>query len=373
MFDKFQIVKIQGKSYTADELKLFCKEKIADPIVHDWEKEIYLFLLELFSSSQSIIVSTSGSTGFPKDIGLQKTHLIASAMATLSFFNLKKDDSIWLCMPIKYIAGKMMIVRSIVGSLDLYYSKPNSSPFLEKDTNVDFAAMVTNQVFEMLDSKDGTKQLSKINNLLIGGSELSNDLEERILNTSSVNAWHSYGMTETITHIALRKLSLDEERRVFSLLPGISIRINKNAQLVIDAPNIGVFDLVTNDIAIINDDGSFVIIGRSDNVVISGGVKLFPEIIERKIKDYVTNDFFIGGVPDEKLGEKLTLFIEGSSVDNRLPELFNEGLNGELEKFEIPREMICLQTFLRTKSGKIRRKEIIAKFIDHNNLSDLGN
>lgn len=370
MFDKFQIVQIQGKSYTVDELRLLCKERIDDSVVLYWEKEIYLFILDLFSSSQNIVVSTSGSTGYPKEIKLQKKYLIASAKATLTFFNLKKNDSIWLCMPVKYIAGKMMIVRSIVGGLDLYYTKPSSLPLLGKEINVDFTAMVANQVFEILENKDGAEQLSKINKLLIGGSYLPNDVEERILNTPSVNAWHSYGMTETITHIALRKLSPENESRVFSVLPEISISVNQDEHLVIDAPSIGVFDLVTNDLARVNIDGTFVIIGRADNVIISGGVKLLPEIIERKISDFITSNFFIGGVPDKKLGERLTLFIEGYSANKRFPKHFKEVFNKKLKKFEVPKEIIYLPTFSRTDLGKIKRKENISKFLGNNNLSD---
>ncbi|HJN05744.1 MAG TPA: AMP-binding protein, partial [Bacteroidales bacterium] len=302
MFDSYPIVQIQGIYYKVDELKLLCKEKISNSQVQNWEKEIYLFLLELFSSSLTINVSTSGSSGFPKKIVLQKEHLIASAKATIKFFDLKKDDTIWLCLPVAYIAGKMMIVRSIVGGLNLLYCKPSSIPLYDKNTNVDFVAMVPNQIFEMLETEVGLRQLSKIKKLLIGGSELSNELEESLLERSSVNAWHSYGMTETITHIALCKLSSANKKGVFKLLPEISVRLNKNEQLIINAPSVGVFNLVTNDIAKINEDGSFLIIGRSDNVIISGGVSLFPEIIEQKIEKHIPSNFFIGGLPDEKLG-----------------------------------------------------------------------
>lgn len=373
MFDRFQIVKIQGKCYTVDKLKLFCKEKIGNPQVQNWEKEIYLFLLELFSSSLSIVVSTSGSTGHPKKIDLQKKHMIASAKATISFFDLKKDDRIWLCLPVKYIAGKMMIVRAIVGGLNLLYSKPSSMPLYEKETNVDFAAMVPNQVYEMLNSTKGLRQLSKINKLLIGGSELSNELEERLLNISSVNAWHSYGMTETMTHIAMRKLSRSCKKGIFCLLPGISISINKNDQLIIDAPSIGIINLVTNDIANIFEDESFLIIGRVDTVIISGGVKLFPEIIEKKIKQHISGNFFVGGVPDEKLGEKLNLFVENSSGDNQSNKLLKKALAVGLKEFELPREIIYLPTFLRTETGKIKRRKIITKYLARNKLSDPGN
>lgn len=359
MFDKFKIIQIFGERFHVSDLKILCKEKINNPQVPDWEKEIYHFVQELFSSSKNIIVTTSGSTGNPKTIKIEKKHLIASAKATLAFFNLKKNDNIWLCLPVKYIAGKMMIVRSIVGGLNLIYSKPTSNPVLDIDTNVDFVSMVPNQVFGLLANKDGISRLSKIRTLLIGGSGISGELEDRLLSVSDINAWHSYGMTETITHIALRKLSTDNNIGNFALLPGIRVRANQNDQLIIDAPEIGVVDLVTNDIVNVNADGTFTILGRADTVVISGGIKLFPEIIEIKIEKHMTDSFFVAGIPDEKLGEKLTLFVESSDNEYSVFDSLKKILVRELKEYEIPKEVICVPRFLRTETGKIKRKESI--------------
>ena len=363
MFDKFKIIQIFGERYNVRDLLVHCKEIINDPEVADWEKDIYHFLQELFSSSKTIIVETSGSTGNPKTISIEKEHLIASAIATLTFLDLAQNDNIWLCLPVKYIAGRMMIVRSIVGGLNLLYSKPASNPVIEMDANVDFVSMVPNQVFELLTSKDGVRQLSKIKTLLIGGSGISQELEDRLLSVSDINAWHSYGMTETITHIALRKLSPDNNTGKFTLLPGIGVSANPNDQLIIDAPEIGVFDLVTNDIVSINADGTFIILGRADTVVISGGIKLFPEIIESKIAKHMTDNFFVGAIADEKLGEKLTLFIESSANEHKVYDSLKQIFVQELKEYEIPKKVICLPRFLRTETGKIKRKESIGQIL----------
>jgi O-succinylbenzoic acid--CoA ligase len=357
-------IQIQDKIFTVDELKHFCVQKINNTKTPIWEKDIFLFIEEWFSTSDTITVNTSGSTGTPKKIQLQKTHMSASAKATLSFFDLKKGDQMWLCLPVKYIAGKMMIVRSFVGNLNLIYSEPTSTPTHKVEQKISFSAMVPNQVFNLLNSQKGINQLQNINKLLIGGSSISSELENKLLNTLSISCWHSYGMTETITHIALRNLSSDTENRIFLPLNGINLKTNFNSQLIIDAPAIGVKNLVTNDVVKLNKDKSFIIIGRVDNVIISGGIKLHPETIESKINKLITNNFFIGGIPDSILGEKLILFIEGNSDNNQLNDLLNNKFEGNLLKYEIPKTIIYLKEFLRTKNGKLKRKSMTNNYIE---------
>jgi len=357
MFKNIPYIQIQGKLFTQEKLEVLCDQIINDSNVQLWEREIYSFIMDFFSSSDTIEVTTSGSTGPPKKISIKKEHMIASAKATVSFFNLEKDDTAWLCLPVKYIAGKMMIVRAIVGGLNLLYSEPNSIPVITEEIKIDFVAMVPNQVFGLLEGAIGKRQLSNIGSLLIGGSGITNKLESDLLLNPSINAWHSYGMTETITHIALREIGANSNN--FKPLAGVEVSTNSEGQLIIDAPKIGVDNLVTNDIADILEDGSFIIVGRIDNVVVSGGIKLFLENIESKISHHISQNYFVGGVPDEKLGEKLILFIEGSSMDNNL---INK-LRTDLQKFEIPKEIVHLPDFLRTDTGKIRRKEIIANYL----------
>jgi len=354
-------IQIQGVFFTVEELKYFCNQKIKNTKTQTWEKEIYLFIEEWFSTSDTITTTTSGSTGTPKKIQLQKTHMITSAKATLSFFNLKNGDNIWLCLPVKYIAGKMMIVRSIVGELNLIYSEPTTTPSIEPNQKISFNAMVPNQVFKLLKTPEGINQLQNINDLLIGGSDISIELEKQILKTPSLSCWHSYGMTETITHIALRKLCVNTEIKSFFPLSGVRTKTNSNSQLIIDAPAIGVKNLITNDVVKLLKDNSFLIIGRLDNVIISGGIKLHPEIIESKIRKFITNDFFIGGIPDSCLGEKLTMFIEVNK-DEKV-DLFQNKFYDSLLKFEIPREIIYLKNFIRTKNGKIIRKAMVYNHI----------
>ncbi len=363
MIDTFQNIKIHNVHYNVNELMVLCKEKIINSQVQNWEKEIYLFLQDWYSPSNTIVVFTSGSTGSPKKIMLQKKYMIVSAKATLLFFDLKKDDTALLCLPVKYIAGKMMIVRSIVGGLNLLYSKPDSLPYIVMDQKVNFAAMVPNQVFGLLNSKAGIQQLLNIDNLLIGGASISDKLKKMLLANPAITAWQSYGMTETITHIALRRIRHNNNANRYYPLKGIVVHTNNNNQLIINAQKLGVTNLVTNDIAKVFEDGSFFINGRVDNVIVSGGVKLFPEIVERKIKKIVPGCFFIGSIPDERLGEKLILFIEGSLIKESRVDLLKNELKNNLQKFEVPKEIVFLPKFLRTETGKIIRKEIIHIFL----------
>ncbi len=364
MYNNIKHIKLQGEIYTPDKLTLLCNQKIANSDIQAWEKEIYLFLKDWFSSSNTITVTTSGSTGTPKKIILQKTHMIASAKATLSFFKLLKDDNTWLCLPIKYIAGKMMIVRSLVGGLNINYSQPTASPMLDPNLKINFAAMVPNQVFTLLSVPKGIQQLQNIRNLLIGGAVTTPELENRLLKLTDVNIWHSYGMTETITHIAMRKVLSDAKINCFFPLSDVKVSTNQDSQLIIDAPAIGVVNLLTNDIAHVHDDGSFSIFGRVDNVVISGGIKLYPESIENEIRKYINYNFFVGGIPDSKLGVKLILFIESTPINKNSADMLKYTLKNNLSKFEIPKEIVYLKEFLITKTDKIRRNTMINKYID---------
>lgn len=350
-------LQIFGSVYKYADLLKLCSLKISSPDIPDWEKEIYTFINSWFSNSTSIKVKTSGSTGTPKEMYLQKKHMVVSAAATLKYFELQNGDTIWLCLPMKYIAAKMMIVRAITGRLNLVYSQPSTKINLPAN-NIKFTAMVQNQVVALLETKVGIEILKNSGKLLIGGSGISSSVEK---NTTKhdIQAWHSYGMTETITHIALRKLGTDKS---FHLLPGVSIETNDNDQLIIDAPERGVSKMLTNDLCKILDDGSFIIIGRSDNIIITGGIKVSPEVVEDKLAGSIAGDFFIGSIPDKLLGQKIICFIEENDNKNSKQYLFSIA-NNKLSKYERPKEFIFLKKLLRTETHKIKRKDNIQAYL----------
>lgn len=357
-----QIFLLEGHPFNKEGLLSFCAEKIPLPDIPDWEREIWKFFMEWFDPEEYIEVMTSGSTGKPKIIKLSKKHIRASAQLTLDFFDLKHGDTALLCLPVKYIAGKMMIVRALTGRLNLFFTEPSLTPDLNKFQSMRFAAMVPLQVAGITDSGNGLLKLEKTDTLIIGGSFLDKSLEEK-LKTAGNNIWQTYGMTETLSHIALRRLNGPEASDWYSPMPGIELKKDKQGCLVITAPHIGVQDLVTNDLVAFDDKGFFKITGRLDNVIISGGVKLFPEEIEQKLSGLVEKEFFMAGIPDEKLGEKLALFIEKDAVEQSVENALWQQVKNSLSGYEVPKKIIFLKTFEHNNQGKIRRKMTVDNFL----------
>jgi O-succinylbenzoic acid--CoA ligase len=269
-----------------------------------------------------------------------------SAIATGYFFNLKEATTALCCLPVKYIAGKMMLVRAMVLGWDLDIVAPSSKPAAKINKKYDFVAMVPLQVENSLD------HLYRFKILLIGGAKVSPILTQKLTNLKC-HAFESYSMTETVTHVALRKIG----EKTFKLLPRVSIAIDERNCLVINAPLLNPDVLVTNDIVELISDYEFIWKGRIDNVINSGGIKLYPEQIEEKLLDKIDARFFIAGIPDEKLGDKIALFIEGDSYELAV-SVFES-----LSKFEKPKEVFFIPSFLVTETGKIKRNESIKNYL----------
>lgn len=351
-----------GIRYSDSSLLDLCNSKIKSSKIGEWEKSIYRFILDWISDTDSIVVRTSGSTGAPKKMSLLKKHMVASAESTLSYFGLKEKNTAWLCLPVEYIAGKMMIVRAMVGKLNLVYTEPSSNPLIDNPENIDFVPMVQNQVANLLSSVEGMHQLEALKKLLIGGSDISPAIENTIIENGNISAWHSYAMTETITHIALRKIGSKNKLGDFEPMVGVTIDLSSKDQLVIHYPKIGVRNLVTNDLVKIYSDGSFSILGRLDDMVISGGIKIMPSIVESVVQEIINYELFVAGIPDEKLGQQLVLFIEAGSNSYSYPSLV-EYLSGKLSNYLIPKNIIYLDEFMRTQSGKVNRSATVINYL----------
>jgi O-succinylbenzoic acid--CoA ligase len=316
-----------------------------------WKKEVLYFMIDWLSHDEEIKSTTSGSTGAPKTISLKKEHVKNSAKATVEFFGLKEGDKALLCLPVRYIAGKLMLVRALENKMNLYCVEPSLTPDFS-ETEIDFAAMTPAQVSALLQTEKGRQMLNNIRKLIIGGDKIPAVLEEQIqeLNTA---VWHTYGMTETITHIAVRKVNGSNRSGLFTPLPGVTVSLAGDSTLVIDAPHLGVRFLKTNDVAELREDGTFRIKGRKDHVVISGGIKLFPGEIEKKVEKLIDLPFFFTGLPDDQLGSRLVLVIESSRpVDEKA--LLNK-IKPVLGKYELPKQILVKERFERTGSDKIKR------------------
>ena len=311
-------------------------------------KELSVFLQDWFSTKEFVIVNTSGSTGKPKPIKLQKKNMINSAIASGNYFELPSRTTALLCLPIEYIAGKMMLIRALTLGWHLDVIKSSSSPLKNTTKSYDFVAMVPLQLENSID------KLHTIKTLIVGGGVVSYKLQQKLKNVSTA-IFATYGMTETITHVAVKKLNNHKEKEAFyKVLPNVTIYVDERNCLVIKADNVSKEIVVTNDVVQLISTNSFKWLGRFDNVINSGGIKLQPEKIEEKLQPYLSQRFFISSLPDDKLGEKIVLIIEGID-DNALGNAIKN-----LLRYEKPKEIYCVSKFKETKTQKIDRKKTLS-------------
>lgn len=312
------------------------------------------FISDWQSPSPTILVHTSGSTGKPKPMLVEKRRMEASARITCSFLGLKPGDSALLCMPLDYIAGKMMCVRSIVVGLRLIRVEPCGHPLQHLDEVPTFAAMVPMQVYNSLQDDRELNILKQIKHLIIGGGAISSNLATAL--RSFPNAvWSTYGMTETLSHIALRRLSGEDASEWYTPFDGVEVSLNQDGCLVINAPEVCAEPLTTNDIAEIDGNGRrFRIRGRRDNVVCSGGIKMQIEEIEAKLQAHTDIPLMITKRADEKFGETVVLLAECNDMEP-LKALCHQWLS----KYELPHDYIYVIRLPVTETGKPARAEAL--------------
>lgn len=316
------------------------------------------FLAEWWSDSPGMELQTSGSTGAPKHMLATREAMIASSAASCRFFGLKPGDTALLCLPLQYIAGKMMVVRALVGGLNLIISEPSSTPLAGLERAIDFAPMVPMQVTTTLAQPNGAEQLAHVRTLLLGGGFVDPTLEEQ-LQTLPCRVFTSYGMTETLSHIALRAANGPQRSDCYTPLPGVSLSLTPDGTLQITAPYLNIHNLSTNDLAEIGEDGTFRILGRADAVINSGGVKIQAEDIERKLHRLTGLHVLALPLPHPVFGQCVALLWEG-------PEDAESALHSAcdtLPKYHRP-HLIKQVILPRTTSGKIARKQAAALLAD---------
>lgn len=295
-----------------------------------------------WNESEFISFQTSGSTGTPKVITFTKEQVIRSAKRTATFFNLNKNAEVFCALPPIYVAGKMMALRAIINEWNLSWQTPSTHPNVQED--YDFAAFTSQQSIQIMASN--LKSLNRIRHILLGGGPVSEQVIQFANNIEST-IWEGYGMTETLTHVALRNV---KSNAGFLPLEGVEIKQGVRGNLIVKDSWLNLPDLETTDVIEFLEEG-FAVKGRLDHVIISGGVKIFPEEIERSLSDYINKPFYIGSVPDEILGSKIVLHVEGSSDASIQHKI--ESLNLGVRK---PRQIVFENQFNRTDSGKIIRK-----------------
>lgn len=308
------------------------------------------FLTEWDNGEPFVTAHTSGSTGKPKVIRLRKRDMVASAEATCRFFGIDGASRLALPLSADYIAGKMMIVRAIVSGASLYIEQPSNRPYLggENGENIDLLAIVPSQLEWLVANP---RIASRIKAVIIGGAPLTS-AQEAQASSLSWEAYATYGMTETCSHVALRKLGGTD--RLFHALPGITFSVDPRGCLVIGTPQFSFRQIVTNDIVRLDSPTAFEWLGRYDNVINSGGIKIFPEEVEKRL-DFIGKPYFIIGRPHPKWGEEAVLYIESEDGDVDAAAIM-EKARTVLDRRSVPKEVIAVSRFERTDSGKIKRR-----------------
>ena len=328
------------------------------------------FLSEWHNDNPQLLVHTSGSTGKPKPLWVEKRRMLNSARITCDFLGLKTNDTALLCMPLDYIAGKMVVVRSIERNLRLLSVTPSGHPLSDhslaeagiSNEEITFAAMVPLQVYNSLQVSEERERLRRIHHLIIGGGAVD-DKQSAALQDFPNAVWSTYGMTETLSHIALRRLNGPDASEWYKPFDGVKVWLNEEDCLVIDAPAVCSHPLVTNDRAEILPTNTkeglntpcFRILGRKDNVIDSGGIKIQIEEVEHLLKSSLTADFAITSCPDERFGEAVVLLTTQDDT-NTVRTLCQQ----RLPKFWQPRFVFHVPTLPQTGNGKPARAEIKA-------------
>lgn len=312
------------------------------------EKEAQQFLQQ-WDAQTTFDIQSSGTTGKPQIFKFSHAQMLHSAKASIAALGLNTQTKALLCLPTNSVGAKMLMARSLVGSFELTLQQPSSRPLQHLDHSIDFIAMVPTQLQQSL--LHDLPQLKRIPKILVGGGELTPALKAAC-RAAELHVWQSYGMTETLSHVALQQISPVEASH-YSALPGIQFS-TKNDCLVIHYPQMQLQAFYTKDLVALHSPTSFTWLGRADNAINSGGFKIIPELLEQKLAGHFQNPFFTVGITDEKWGQVVGIIFEGEVVKDYL---HFDGLG--LSSAEIPKKYACIQVFKRTSTHKIQRKEIL--------------
>ncbi len=328
----------------------------------DYEQEAGEFLLSWIDHRETVAMQTSGSTGKPKIIELAKSSMVNSARETGDFFKLGTGTRALCCLSAANIAGRMMLVRAMVLGWNLRLIAPVSAPLEEVSGSFDFAALVPLQL------KKSLNKLSRIRTVIVGGAPIPPPILAALPSSGSA-VWQTYGMTETATHVALRKLKRIDPSKdplsqepPFEAMPGIRFETDREGRLVINAPERLQEPVRTNDLVELESETRFRWLGRTDRVINSGGVKLHPEQLEARLGTMIDSRFFLAGQPDDTLGERLVLVVEGSGNPDKLQKLISE--SEAFDTYEVPKEIHFVEAMRETPSAKVDRQATVASLTD---------
>ncbi|MEZ4661604.1 MAG: AMP-binding protein [Caldilineaceae bacterium] len=326
------------------------------------------FCQQWLAGQDEFVINTSGSTGAPKPITLLREQMEASARATGQALGLHAGQRALICLPTRYIAGRMMLVRGFALGLHMTVVEPSSNPLLDlpADAHFDFTALTPMQLHTILNGPPAHWAiLTRMQAILIGGGPVSAALHHQ-LQPITAPLYHTYGMTETVTHIALRRLNGPQASDAFTPLPGVELGLDARGCLTIRAAVTRGETVATNDHVELRADGSFVWLGRLDNVINSGGVKVQVEKVESALEQVLfefgdeklaRRRFFVGALPDERLGQMVAVIMEGEPLGEQVENTVKVALSRKLTRFELPRQFYYLPQLCETPTGKIDRPQ----------------
>ncbi len=346
---------IDDIAYSKEELIAFSEQMLETDKLESWKSDLYQFIIDFFDEEVSLTQRTSGTTGDPKVLDLNRDSMIRSARMTLKYFGLQAGNTALLCLPVQYIAGKMMLIRALTGGLNLVTVEPSGRPLENLSREIDFSAMVPLQLIETIAS---SHPIDTIKKLLVGGGEVNENLLRIIQKMSQTEVYETFGMSETYTHFAIRRINGNTVDVNFNVLGGVIIDTDERACLTVDMPGVTNGKVITNDLVKIHSKTSFEWLGRIDNVIKSAGIKIIPEILEKRIRNVIEPAHIFIGLSDPKLGQKLVLVVEGEDV--KLPrDRWMSSMSEIMDKHELPKEVVVISEFPRNKAMKIDRIELL--------------
>ena len=348
-FDKIHLkFKLNSNNYTHEELK-----EVAYSLVKEgepYERNAGDFLLDWLDDKDYLTVKSSGSTGTPKVIRIHKQAMVNSSIATGNYFKMEPGNTALHCLPTNYIAGKMMLVRAMILGLEIDLVEPTSLPIFDDHKHYDFCAMIPMQIQSSLN------RLQNIETIIVGGAPISQSLIDK-LQSLKTKVYATYGMTETVSHIAIKPLNVKSKSTHYKILEDIEISQDDRNCLVVKAPKLSDDIIVTNDIVKLHSKTEFEFVGRYDNMINSGSIKIFPELVEAKLRDKIKERFIIASEPDPLLGEKVIMIIEGTK------DTTNVSTFEDLDFYEVPKKVYTVEKFalINDKIQRSKTLELIKK------------
>ncbi len=351
-------IRVNEKDYPHEALR-----KISvDNSQSDFEAATLGFFQQWVNGQQEFFIQTSGSTGYPKKIRLARSQMEGSARQTIAVLQLQPGMTSLVCLDTKYIAGQMMLVRSLMAGMNILALEPSANPFNKLQTyQIDFVALVPYQLEHILTYFPET--LDQVRCAIIGGAAISASLNEKV-KKSKCAIYATYGMTETLSHIALQRLNGPKPQDCFEALSSVDLRLDSRGCLCIRAEYLQK-EIITNDLVELVEERKFRWLGRVDNVINSGGIKIIPEKVESVFesifdKHEIKNRFFVAGLPHDQLGQQVTLIVEGNPFEKTVQEKILTLGRQKLSKYELPKEILFIPQFKETATGKINRTASLA-------------